>query len=664
LERLVLLSWSLQSVDQEKERAYEIAVQSLFVMLALWLFVRALKVRDARLQISGYVAYGCIMTWLLAFAATSTSAATRLPPAALIIDESDPSSGAPTNFSATLRETLIKSKPHVAVFGETIDLSRFAGSKQEAILRTYIEHKYSDVRFGIIVAVGPTAFDLVSRWRTELWPQLPVVFAAIDEITAAQLKLDFNTTGLIMRRTLKSMMSVARILVPDLRGVVLLGGSLEKDAYRRSYLHELPALAAETTLTNLTGLPQRVQEVRAAALPGKTAILYTSLFIDDEGTRYSARDALAAIASVANRPIVVDVESRIGLGATGGLVLDNVAYGKEVAALVLRILEGVSVAATPVAISEFTRPIFDWRQLERWKVGENRLPPSSEIRFRRSTAWQQYSIQIVTISAAFVLQAMLVAWLLYERRYRHRAEAVARDAASELVQMNRFAAAGELSASIAHEINQPLTGIVANASAARRWLSKERPDTDKIRTSLDQIERAADRAASVIKNLRTVFKRDTSDKSLININKIILTVLAIGKREIEKHQIKVEMELDHQLPSVNGNAVQVQQVVLNLVMNAMEAMHSVQPRILRIQSRRSKSNTVNVSIEDTGTGIKPSEKHLIFKALFTTKATGMGMGLSICHSIIETHNERIWASEGVDRGSIFQFELPIAMDKA
>jgi PAS domain S-box-containing protein len=229
----------------------------------------------------------------------------------------------------------------------------------------------------------------------------------------------------------------------------------------------------------------------------------------------------------------------------------------------------------------------------------------------------------------------------------------------ELAHANRFAAVGELSGSIAHEIKQPLTAILANASAARRWLSRERPDTDQVRKSLDQIQRAADHASSLIQNLRTVFKRDTGDKSLVDINKTILTILALGKGEIEKHKIKVEMELDHQLPSVIGNEVQVQQVVMNLVMNATEAMHSVQPRILRIQSRLSKSNTANVSIEDTGTGIDPSAKHLIFQPLFTTKANGMGMGLSICHSIIENHNGRIWASEGVGRGSIFHFELPI-----
>jgi C4-dicarboxylate-specific signal transduction histidine kinase len=224
--------------------------------------------------------------------------------------------------------------------------------------------------------------------------------------------------------------------------------------------------------------------------------------------------------------------------------------------------------------------------------------------------------------------------------------------------MNRIAAAGELSASIAHELNQPLTGIVTRASAARRWLAAERPDIDKARAALDHIENAGHRAADIIRNVRAVFKKDTHEKLPVDVNRIILEVLALGQNELEKHQIEVHAELDDRLPNVTCNRVQLQQVILNLVMNAVEAMHSAQPRRLRVQSRLSKPHVVHLSIEDTGTGVDPTNVDRIFKPLFTTKERGMGMELSICRSIIESHDGRIWASRGVDRGSIFQFELP------
>jgi signal transduction histidine kinase len=204
-----------------------------------------------------------------------------------------------------------------------------------------------------------------------------------------------------------------------------------------------------------------------------------------------------------------------------------------------------------------------------------------------------------------------------------------------------------------------LTGIVSNASAVRRLLSNQTLAIDKVLGMVEQIEKAGHHASDIIQNIRATLRRDTQDKSFVDVNRIILAVLALGKKEIQKHEIKVKIELDDQLPTVNGNEVQLQQVVLNLVMNAVDAMASVQPRILRIQSHLSKAGRVQVSIEDTGTGIDPADVSRIFKPLFSTKATGMGMGLSICHSIIESHRGQLWVEAGADRGSIFQFELPV-----
>jgi signal transduction histidine kinase len=600
-----------------------------------------------------------IVLLLTATAALTSAVAAPLPRTVLIIDESDPSSGAPTIFSATLRATLSNVKPSVAVFGETLDLSRFSGPKQEAILRTYIQQKYSDVGFGVVLAVGASAFDLVRRWRSELWPDAPIVFAAIDEMTAAELEPDPNTTGLIMQRTIKSMMTSARVLVPDLQGVAVLGGSLSRDPYRLQYLLELPELGAETKLINLTGLPLAEQMARAADLPDKTAILYTSLFIDDEGTRYSAADALTAIAKVANRPIVVDVESLVGFGATGGLVLDNVAYGREVAGLAIRILDGASVAANPIAVSEYTRPVFDSRQLQKWHIGESNLPAGSEIRFRPQSMWEQFATQILAACAVFIVQIALIGWLIYEHRRRHLAEVQARNSMTELTQLNRLATAGELSAAIAHEIKQPISGMVAMANAAVRWLSRESPDIGRARDAMNKVVAAGHHASDIITNIRGVFGKDTQENTLCDVNQLIRTVLSLVYIDLRKHSIEARVNLSEQLPLVIGNKVQLQQVILNLVMNAVEAMVSAaEPRVLSITSEINEHNDVLVSIADTGSGIDVANLSRIFKPMFTTKARGMGMGLSICKSIIESHNGRIWVSASVPRGSIFHFELP------
>jgi two-component system sensor kinase FixL len=241
---------------------------------------------------------------------------------------------------------------------------------------------------------------------------------------------------------------------------------------------------------------------------------------------------------------------------------------------------------------------------------------------------------------------------------RKRAEARERALMAELTSMNRAATAGELSASLAHELKQPLTGIVTRASAARHWLAADNLNIDKVRAALDQIETAGHRAADIIRNVCAVFKKDTHERKPVDVNRVIVEVMSLGEIEFKKHQIEVRTELDNRLPSVTGNRVQLQQVILNVVMNAIEAMHSAQPRRLRIQSGLSKPDVVHVSIADTGIGIDPANADEIFKPLFTTKEHGMGMGLSICRSIIENHGGRIWASPGAPNGTVVQFELP------
>jgi signal transduction histidine kinase len=235
------------------------------------------------------------------------------------------------------------------------------------------------------------------------------------------------------------------------------------------------------------------------------------------------------------------------------------------------------------------------------------------------------------------------------------------DAKSELTQLNRIATAGELSAAIAHEINQPLTGIVTMANAAIRWLSSESPNIGRARDAMNKVVAAGHHANDVITNVRGLFGKDTQEKTSTDVNKLIRTVLGLVYIDLRKHSIESQVNLSKQLPPVNGNEVQLEQVILNLVMNAIESMNlAVEPRVRSIKSETTEHNSVRVSIADIGSGIDPANLNRIFQPMFTTKARGMGMGLSICKSIIESHNGRIWVTAGTPRGSIFQFELPIS----
>jgi signal transduction histidine kinase len=198
------------------------------------------------------------------------------------------------------------------------------------------------------------------------------------------------------------------------------------------------------------------------------------------------------------------------------------------------------------------------------------------------------------------------------------------------------------------------------ASAAVCWLSRESPEIGRAQDVLNKIVAAGHHASDVITNVRGLFGKDTQEKAPCDVNKLIRTVLALVYIDLRKHSIESQVNLSEQLPPVLGNEIQLQQVILNLVMNAIESMASApEPRVLSITSESTERNKVVVSIADTGSGIAVVDLNRIFKPMFTTKARGMGMGLSICKSIIENHNGRIWVSAGVRRGSIFHFELPV-----
>jgi C4-dicarboxylate-specific signal transduction histidine kinase len=295
----------------------------------------------------------------------------------------------------------------------------------------------------------------------------------------------------------------------------------------------------------------------------------------------------------------------------------------------------------------------------------------------RSDFPTQTDRMLLTVAANHAATAVRSANLIDERRRAEEEVRQARDelemkvlertaelhrTMAELAHMNRVATAGVLSGSIAHEINQPLSAIVADANAAQSWLARTEPDIKEASAALESIETAGRRAGEIVASLRGMFKKETQARLPIDINKLICTVLAIVRSEVQKHRVELRIELDESLPDLKGDQVQLQQVVLNLVMNAIEAMQSAEPRTLSIRSGVNRPDFVQVSIADTGTGVDPSKMDQIFKPMFTTKERGLGIGLSICHSIIASHNGRIWVARGSERGSVFQFELPTDSD--
>lgn len=243
---------------------------------------------------------------------------------------------------------------------------------------------------------------------------------------------------------------------------------------------------------------------------------------------------------------------------------------------------------------------------------------------------------------------------------RKRAQDALQAAQAELAHVTRLSTMGEITASIAHEINQPLAAIVTNANSALRWLTNKTPDPAEAQTALRRIVSDGHRAGEVIASIRALFKSGIRENALSDINDVIREVRALIDAELQNNRVEARLELSAEIPKVLADRVQLQQVVLNLMMNAIEAMGSMQngARILRVNSEVRDSRDILISVRDSGPGIDPKDIDRIFDRFFTTKSNGMGMGLSICRSIVEAHNGRLWAEPGVRAGSVFRILLP------
>jgi C4-dicarboxylate-specific signal transduction histidine kinase len=231
---------------------------------------------------------------------------------------------------------------------------------------------------------------------------------------------------------------------------------------------------------------------------------------------------------------------------------------------------------------------------------------------------------------------------------------------AEYARVARFTTMGELAASIAHEINQPLAAVVNNANAGLRWLNNLPPNTEEVRAALRRIVNDGERGGSIIESIRAMLKKGVRERTQLNLNELICDVTRLTQGQFQRYGVSIRSELADDLPSVLADRIQLQQVTLNLFMNAAEAMLSIsdRERLVCVRSKKHDGDGALIAVEDSGPGVAPEDAKRIFEAFFTTKAEGMGMGLSICRSIIESHGGRITVAKAVPQGTVFQVTLP------
>jgi signal transduction histidine kinase/ABC-type uncharacterized transport system substrate-binding protein len=525
----------------------------------------------------------------------------------------------------------------------------------------YLRATFAKRPLDLIVSVGAPAARFVQRHRQKLFATTPMVLMAVDERRVQYSSLTSNDTVVAVRiNYLAAVENILKVL-PDTKDVtVVVGTSPVEKFWKEAIGKELEPLADRIRLSWTDHLSFEEFLKQARTLPPNSAIFWELMIVDAAGVVHEGGTALSRLHAVANAPIFSYDESFFGREIVGGPLLLVADSSRQTAAVAARILNGEKAGEIRVPPVQFASPMFDWREMQRWGIGENRLPPGSQIYFRDPTLWSQYRWLLILIASVILTEAALIIGLLYEHRRRRVAEVQSFQRMSELAHLNRLATAGELSASIAHEVKQPLAAMVAQSGAAMRWLAQKTPNLAEARAALGKIQVAGDRASQVVENLRSMFRKESSERRPLDVNSLIENVLGLTRREAQKHGVEVQVSLfEGPMPEISGDQAQLEQVFLNLIMNAIEAMGSSTGgvRTLEIKSAASDTGDVLVTVADSGPGVPVEKFDKIFDAFFTTKPEGMGMGLSICRSIVDAHGGRLWASRG-EPGLTFYVWLP------
>jgi C4-dicarboxylate-specific signal transduction histidine kinase len=338
-------------------------------------------------------------------------------------------------------------------------------------------------------------------------------------------------------------------------------------------------------------------------------------------------------------------------------------HGEKLAEIAVRLLSGESPKEGEWK-GKNSLPMFDWRQLKRWSIDEKRLPPGSIVRYREPSTWEDHKGKIIGAIVIIFSQAFALILLLIQRKKRSQAEDESQRLRDDLTHVSRVLSMGEIATSLAHEINQPLTAIQSYAQAAKRFLAGDPPDIDEVGKSLDGVVAGNRRAKEVIGRIRMTLEKEPLERIPLQVKDLIHDVIMLVQRSADEKKVLLRLDLAAGLPQVFGDRTQLQQVLLNLIINGFEAIGDAGDgsRELVVRASEDEPDSVKISVQDSGIGIDEEHRDLLFNAFFTTKAEGLGMGLSISRSIIEDHGGRLWATQNPEQGTTFSFTVPIYME--
>ena len=573
-----------------------------------------------------------------------------------------------SEYAKSIRSELQRQSPwQLDITDHSLVTARSRNEDPEVPFVAYLSALFAEQQPDLIVCIGAPAAVFVQRHRPQLFANTPMVFTAVEERRVQFSELSKNDAVVPVRIDyLAAIENILRVL-PDTENVtVVVGTSPIEQFWREEIGKAVKPLANRVSFTWTNHLSFDDLLKHASALPPRSAIFWELMIVDAAGIVHEGNTALARLHAVSNAPIFSYDESFFGREIVGGPLLAVLDTSRQTAAVAVRMLAGEKATNIKITSVEFSRPKFDWREMQRWGISEKRLPPGSTVLFRELTAWERYRWQITSILLALLVQSAMITWLLVERLGRRRAETRSRKLSLDVIHLNRAAEAGALSASFAHDLGQPTLAIALIAQRVETLLSKDRPELGKIKEAVVDINRANDHAAAIIKQFRKLLKR-TSDPEIqqqTDLNAVIADALSILSTEANHRQVVLHAE-SHKGPlRVSADPIHVLQVLLNLATNAMDAMadNPSDTRHVTIRTAMHTDCKVEVVVSDSGPGIPEQEIDEIFDTFYTTKPHGTGLGLSIARTIVDTYGGKIWAENCAQGGAAFHFTIPLSTD--
>jgi signal transduction histidine kinase len=536
----------------------------------------------------------------------------------------------------------------------------FVGAPEQAVV-DYIRSMYGDrPPPDLIMTVGGPAALFARKHRRQLFPATSLLFAAMDQRYLRGAPLGETETAVAVVNDLPSLIDDILRVLPETRHVFMVTGSGAIGRFMRPELETgFARFQSRVTFvwSDRLSLPDILH--RVASLPANSAIVYQTFGSDAQGGAYPAEQVIADLHAKANAPLFSAQSPYLGRGIVGGSMMNIDDLARRTAGVASRILDGEPPGSLRIQPQLRGQPIYDWRELERWGIPERRLPPGSIVMYRRPTLWAEYKLTVLTALGALVLQSLLITLLLYERRARQRAEIESRRNLALAADANRRETISALTSSIGHELGQPLSAIMHNAHALQMMVNANRAAPDATGEILSDIKAEAVLAKQIIERHRTMLRSHQLQKKPIDLHSVITESLALVAHDMRARQIDVVLDLSSTPCVIDGDHVLLEQVLVNLVRNAMDAVAETPPPRRHITIRSVvRATDVEISVRDTGTGLSAEIIGTLFTPFVTTKAHGLGIGLTIAQRIAKAHAGTIAAHDNVDGGATFTVTLP------